>query len=154
MGPMATAVPRMQDEQRRRVRAFTLSALGVVALLIAGVLTYALVVGFAVPTTGTVRAVAPTQDGERDLLVRVTVVGCEEVTGVEVRESREEVILTARATIANGTQWGLTCPDVSTAMFSTVRLDAPLGERTVIDATRPEDQVPVLESPADLLEPQ
>lgn len=151
---MATAAPRLRDDNRRRIRAFTLWLIGGVTLLAAGVLTYALVVGFAVPTTGTVQSVAPTQDDDRDLLVRATVVQCEELTGIEVDESRNEVTLTARATIPNGTQWDLSCPDVATAMFHTVRLSAPLGERTVVDSTRPDEDVPVLEDPADLLDPQ
>lgn len=151
---MATAVPRLQDEHRRRVRAFTLSTLGAVMLLVVGVMTYALVVGFAVPSTGTVQSVAPTQDDERDLMVRAVVTRCDQLAEIEVNESRDEVTLTARTTIPNGTKWDLTCPDVATAMFYTVRLSAPLGERSVTDSTRPDDEVPVLEEPADLLEPQ
>ncbi|MGC0274340.1 hypothetical protein ACO0LV_15250 [Pseudactinotalea sp. Z1739] len=152
---MATAVPRLQDEQRRRVRAFTLSTIGVVILFVVAIITYALVVGFAVPGTGTIASVAPTQENGRDLMVRAEVTECDELTGIEVRESRNTVTLTARTTTPNATRWGgLNCPDVITAMFYTVRLDAPLGERVVADSSRPDAEVPVLADPADLLEPR
>lgn len=147
---MATAVPPMGEEHRRRIRAFTLSALGGVALLVVGVLTFALVVGFPVPGTGTVAAVART-DQERDVVVRAVIgdPGCEELTGIDVTESATQVDLTVRTSIPNGTRWDLTCHDVATFVYSTVRLDAPLGDRTVLDDTA-QTQVQVLDSVTDL----
>lgn len=130
------ATSHLGEEHRRRVRAFTLSALGALALLAVGVLTYALVVGFGVPGTGTVDAAA--RGGhERDLVVRAVIgrPGCTELTGTEVTERDAEVALTVRTSIPHGTRWDFQCPDDATFVYHTVRLQAPLEERSVLDET-------------------
>lgn len=149
---MATAAPRLRKEHRSRIRAFTLWLIGGVAILLAGVLTYALAVGFAVPSTGAVHAVAPTDEGERDLMVRAVIgtPGCEELVDVDAQEAGDEVALTVHTSIPHGTRWDFSCPDVATFVYATVRLDRPLGERTVIDDDSG-SAVPVADSPADLV---
>ena len=149
---MATAAPRLRNEHRSRIRAFTLWMLGGIAVVLAGVVTYALAVGFAVPSTGAVQAVAPTDDSEHDLLVRAVVgaPGCEELVGVDVAESGDEVALTVRTSIPRGTRWDFSCPDVGTFVYDTVRLDRPLEERTVVDEEA-DAEVTVLDSLTDLV---
>lgn len=132
----------------------TLWLIGALSLFGVGVLAYALVIGFPVPGTGQVEAVALTDEEDRhDLLVRVTVgePGCQELTGIDVTETRQQVALVAQVAIPHGTRLDFSCPEeLGTAAYHTVRLNSPLGERTVTDEDR-EVEVEVLGSMAELL---
>lgn len=150
---MATAAPRLQLEHRRRIRAMTLWLIGTLTVGIVGVIVYALAVGFAVSSAGAVQAAAPGHT-DRDLVVRVTIgePGCEELTQVTATETRDEVALLAVTSIPNGTRVGFSCPDIGTIVYATVRLDAPLGDRELVDADRPGREIEVVESVAALVD--
>ncbi len=150
---MATAAPRMQPEHQRRIRAFTLTSISTVLAIVVGVLIYALVSGFPTSGTGSIQAVAP-GDNDRDLVVRATVgsPGCGDPDEVTVAETRDEVSLVVETTIPDGTRLDFNCDDQAATVYLTVRLDSPLGDRVVVDASNPDNDVEVLPAPADLIE--
>lgn len=139
----------LPDDIRTRLRATALTLTG--ALVLVGILLalWAVLVGFDVTRTAPVVAVAPV--GEQDLLVEYTggSPGCGDPAGVEVAETSATVEVTAHVVIPFGTRWNFSCDDVGSTLLKTVRLDAPLGGRAVVDASGA--PVAVREDAADLV---
>lgn len=142
----------MSDEARDRVRAMSLWLVTAVVLVGVGVGLYAVLVGFDRVRPAPVTRVATTAD--RDLVVEYLggSPGCGDPYRVDVRETGGEVVLSARVVLPHGTRMGMSCDDEGVPMIQSVRLAAPLADRTVKDASRPTASVPVADSAADLLD--
>lgn len=134
------------------MRATTLWLVGVLLLTGTGVITYSAVVGFSVRDTGAVEAVTVLAN-DRDVVVRSVVgsPGCGNPSGVDVTETRGRVTLIARTVIPQGTRWDFSCDDADMVVFHTVRLSAPLGDRELIDGTRPDADVTIVDSLGELI---
>lgn len=117
-----------------------LTFLGAIVLALVAVGAFALVVGIDLVRPAPVEAVAVTGDG-RDLLVRYVggLPGCGDPDGVDVAESGDTVVVSARTVARRATRLGFSCPEVAVPMFRTVRLGEPLGERTVRDGAGGEE---------------
>ena len=141
----------LTGESRDRVRAMSLWL--VTAIVLAGVAVglYALVVGFDRVDPAPVSRVA--EVAPQDLLVEYVggSPGCGDPHRVEVSETEDEVVLAAHVVVRHGTRLTASCDDEGVPMLQTVRLAAPLGDRVVRDATRPQLTVPLAEDATDLL---
>lgn len=136
---------------RDRVRAMSLWL--VTAIVLAGVAVglYALVVGFDKVEPAPLSRVA--EVGPRDVLVEYVggSPGCGDPHRVEVSETDDEVVVAAYVVVRHGTRLTASCDDEGVPMLQTVRLGAPLGDRQVRDASRPELTVPVADDVTELV---
>ncbi|WP_043496805.1 hypothetical protein [Georgenia sp. SUBG003] len=141
----------LTGESRDRVRAMSLWL--VTGIVLAGVAVglYALVVGFDSARPAPVSRVA--EIGQHDLLVQYVggSPGCGDPLQVKVDETEDEVLIAASVVVRRGTRLGASCDGENVTMLQTVRLAAPLGDRAVRDASRPELTVPVADEAADLV---
>lgn len=135
------------------MRAMTLWLLGTVLLVVAGFITYYLAVGFDVREQSTVQAVT-VMPNDRDLVVRSVAgsPGCGDPDGIEVNETAEQVEVLTWVVTPQGTRWDFECQDTATTVIDTVRLSAPLGERTVIDGAHPGAEVEIAGSLTELID--
>jgi hypothetical protein len=141
----------MSGDARNRVRAMSLWL--VTGIVLAGVAVglYALLVGFDRIRPAAVTRVAAT--AERDLVVEYVggSPGCGDPHRVDVSETDDDVVVTAKVAVRHGTRLGASCDDEGVAMIQSVRLAEPLGARVVRDASRPGVIVPVVDAVVDLV---
>lgn len=131
----------------------TLWLLGTVLLIVAGFTTYYFAVGFDVRDPSAVQAVAMLPN-DRDLVVRSVAgsPGCGDPDGIEVNETADQVEVLAWVVTPHGTRWDFECQDTGAIAIETVRLSAPLGERTVVDGAHPGVEVEIAGSLTELID--
>lgn len=141
----------LTGESRDRVQAMSLYLVTGIVLVGVAVGLYAVIVGFDRIRPAAVSRVA--EAAGRDLVVQYVggSPGCGDPHRVEVSETEDEVVVAAYVVVRHGTRFDASCDDERVTMLQTVRLAAPLGNRAVRDASRPELTVPVADAVADLV---
>lgn len=120
---------RLSGEARDRVRASCLTLVGALTLVLVAAGLYRVLTGEAAPTVAPSEVVAVSADG-RTATVEVEVGGCEQLSGVDVEEDADAVVLTARVTEHTPGEDGA-CQDVLRTTRRTVELAEPLGDRAL-----------------------
>ncbi len=118
---------RLTGEARDRVRATSLTLIGLLVLVGVAVGLFAVFVGFAQVTAVPGTVVAVSADG-REVTVEYVPGGCQRPAGVAVEEGPDVVVLTARVSERVPLR-GRSCTAEATAARETVELSAPLGAR-------------------------
>jgi|SRR5690625_497493 len=124
---------RLEGEARDRVRATSMWFVAGLVVLGVALGIWAIYVGFlqVVPVPSEVVSVA--EDG-RSVTVQFAHGSCQEPAGVDVEETTDAVVLTARVSERNPLR-GRACTAEGGVARETVVLDQPLGERTLTTAT-------------------